>query len=68
MKARELLEAIGEFAIAVKPHHMDARQRERIRQSLVVLVDHIIAVGRAETEQNHADLAEQLKGEGSVSV
>ena len=52
-KPRELLEAIGEFAVAVKPHHMDADQRERIRQALVVLIDHVIA---------HAALAAAAKG------
>lgn len=42
-KPRELLEAIGEFALAVKPHHMDVDQRERIRRALVVLIDHVLA-------------------------
>ena len=44
---RELLEAIGELVLAIKPHYMDFNQRKRIQAALHVLVDHIIAVGNA---------------------
>lgn len=44
---RELFNAIGELALAIKPHYMDRDQRERIKAALHVLVDHIIAVGEA---------------------
>ena len=44
---RELFDAIGELALAIKPHNMDRSKMERIRAALHVLVDHIIAVGEA---------------------
>ena len=46
-KPRELFDAVGELALAIKPHNMDRDQRERIKTALHVLVDHIIAVGEA---------------------
>jgi len=42
-KPKELLDAIGELAVAIKPHNMDAEQRRRITRALHTLVDHIIA-------------------------
>lgn len=42
---RGLFDAIGELALAIKPHHMDSGQRRKIKAALHVLVDHIIAVG-----------------------
>lgn len=42
-KPKELLDAVGELALAIKPHHMDSTQRERIAKALHTLVDHIIA-------------------------
>lgn len=44
---KELFDAIGELALAIKPHHMDWNRRERIKAALHVLVDHIITVGEA---------------------
>jgi len=42
-KPIELLDAIGELAMAIKPHFLDNNQREKIAKALHVLVDHIIA-------------------------
>ena len=42
-KPKELLDAVGELAMAIKPHSMYVRQRKRIAEALHVLVDHIIA-------------------------
>lgn len=39
---KELLEAIETFCVAVKPHHMDHNQREKIREALIVLIDQVI--------------------------
>jgi ABC-type antimicrobial peptide transport system ATPase subunit len=43
--ARTVFDAVGELALAIKPHHMDTDQRQRIAAALHVLVDHIIAIG-----------------------
>jgi hypothetical protein len=40
---KELLEAVGELAMAIKPHYMDMNQRRRIAEAIGVLVEHIIA-------------------------
>jgi hypothetical protein len=53
---KELFDAIGELALAIKPHHMDTGQRAKIKAALHVLVDHIIAMGehrRAILEKRH---------------
>lgn len=42
-KPKELLDAIGELALAIKPHFLDNNQRDKIAKALHVLVDHIIA-------------------------
>jgi len=42
-KPKELLDAVGELALAIKPRHMDVSQRRGIAAALHVLVDHIIA-------------------------
>ena len=42
---RELLDAIGELALAIVPHNMDRVQRTKIAAAMGVLVDHIIAIG-----------------------
>ena len=42
---RELFDAIGDLALAIKPHYMDSDQRRRIKAALHTLVDNIIAVG-----------------------
>lgn len=44
-KPRELFDAVGDLALAIKPHHMDKGQRRKIAAALHVLVDHIIAIG-----------------------
>jgi len=45
-KPSDLLDAIGELAMAIKPHFLDNNQREKIAKALHVLVDHIIAAKR----------------------
>jgi len=40
---KELLEAIGELALAIEPHHFDQGKRKRIAEALNTLVEHIIA-------------------------
>lgn len=42
-KPRELLDAVGDLAMAIKPHFLDNNQREKIASALHVLIDHIIA-------------------------
>lgn len=42
-KPREILDAIGELALAIAPHNMDINQRKRVAAAIGVLVDHIIA-------------------------
>jgi hypothetical protein len=42
-KPPALFDAIGELALAIKPHYMDANQRKRIAEAIGVLVDHILA-------------------------
>jgi hypothetical protein len=54
-KPRELFDAVGDLALAIKPHNMDRNQREKVAAALHVLVDHIIAVG-----QKPAELQAQL--------
>ena len=44
---KELFDAIGELALAIKPHHMDTGQHAKIKTALHVLIDHIITVGEA---------------------
>lgn len=58
-KPRELFDAVGELALAIKPHNMDRDQRERIKTALHVLVDHIIAVGEARTALAGGDILAQ---------
>jgi hypothetical protein len=41
-EAPQLLDAIGELALAIAPHSMDSRQRKRIAQAVITLVNHII--------------------------
>lgn len=48
---RELFDAVGELALAIRPHHMGADQRKRIAAALHVLVDQIIAAGEARTKE-----------------
>jgi len=45
-KPKALLEAVGELAMAIKPHNNDRRQRERIAEAMGVLIDHIIEYAR----------------------
>lgn len=44
---RHLFDAIGDLALAIKPHNMDRDTRDKVKAALHVLVDHIIAVGEA---------------------
>lgn len=44
-RPRELFDAVGELALAIAPHRLDTDQRAKIRAALIVLVDHIIAIG-----------------------
>lgn len=46
-KPKELFDAVGELALAIAPHNMDADRRRKVREALHTLVDHIIAVGDA---------------------
>ena len=40
-----LFDAVGELTLAIAPHNLDRDRRERIKNALHVLIDHIIAVG-----------------------
>jgi hypothetical protein len=40
--SRELLEAVGDLAMAIKPHFTEQFARERVAAALHVLVDHIV--------------------------
>ena len=42
-KPREILDAIGELALAIAPHNMNIDQRKRISNAIGVLIDHVIA-------------------------
>ena len=53
--AHELFDAVGELALAIKPHSMDRPQMERIRSALHVLVDHIIAIWEARAKESRHD-------------
>ena len=44
-RPHELLDAIGELALAIAPHNMDTNQRLKIKRALTVLVDHILEIG-----------------------
>jgi len=41
---RELLEAIGELAMAIEPHYFDTEKRKRIAHAIGVLIEHVLAV------------------------
>lgn len=41
-KPAALLDAIGELALAIKPHNMDHDQRQRIALAIGTLVTHVI--------------------------
>lgn len=42
-KPKVLLDAVGELALAIKPHNMDGPQRRKIADAIGSLVEHIIA-------------------------
>lgn len=46
---RELLEAIGDLAMEIKPHYFDADKRERIAYAIGVLIEHVLAVAKEPT-------------------
>jgi hypothetical protein len=41
-KPAALLDAIGELALAIRPHYMDADQRKRISAAIETLVDSVL--------------------------
>lgn len=48
---KQLLDAVGELALAIKPHYMDAEQRKRIASAIRNLVDVAIALsGKDDTQ------------------
>lgn len=49
---RELLEAIGELALAIAPHNHDRSQRQRIAEAMSVLIDHVLTI--AATQESEA--------------
>lgn len=42
LKPAALLDAIGELALAIRPHYMDADQRKRISAAIETLVDGVL--------------------------
>jgi hypothetical protein len=52
MLPKDLLDAVGELAMAIKPHYMDAGQRKRIAAAIGVLIEHIIAYRPEPTDAN----------------
>lgn len=43
-QARRMLEAIGDLAGAIHPHHMDRARREKVRLAMSVLIDEVLIV------------------------
>ena len=48
---KQLLDAVGELALAIKPHYMDADQRKRIADAIRALVDLAITLSEKEAAQ-----------------
>lgn len=68
VEPRVLLEAIGELAMAIKPHFTDERRRQRISEALHVLVDHIIELATAATARAEAAEARNKVLETQVDI
>ena len=48
---KQLLDAVGELALAIKPHYMDTEQRKRVASAIQNLVDLAIALSKKDDTQ-----------------
>lgn len=51
VRPKDMLEAIGELAMAIKPHNSDSNQRRRIAEAIGVLVDAVLATAIIEADR-----------------
>ena len=63
-RPREILEAIGELAEAIKPHNNDRNQRKRIAEAIELLIDHVIDFARANGTANVRWLTQEVNCPG----